>query len=474
MAGYFSYPDSPAHVSTKPPGSSDSVTAMMNIYSPPPPPASRNKFWTELNKRLGTTLNLSMVPDSDYGGKFATMIAGDDLPDIMMIAAGQPKRPQLLQARFQPLTEHLSGDAVKDYPFLANIPTDAWKTTVYNGEIYGLALPRPIVGSITFLRTDIAEKRGLDPAPKNYADFLTLCKGLSDTKDSRWALGDPGTTLAYIQEMLKIPNTWSEQGGKFTAVYTTDEYRKAISSVRDLIKAGAFHPDWPSSTTVQRKDWFGAGKTAINYDAASSWGAYLSAYRPANPQMTLVGLPNVGYDGGTGSHRPGATSYALVSLRKAAPGRIKELLRIANWLAAPFGTDAYLFRKYGLKNVDYTVQKGLPSYTDLGKSEMTVPIAYIADAPPVLGPDDATLIRAQYKYQQDVVPLVIKDPTSGIYSDTAVTKAGDLGTPLSDVQTRYFQGRADLSDWDDAVKKWRSDGGDQIGAEYEKSFALAN
>ena len=53
--------------------------------------------------------------------------------------------PELLRAKFADLTEHLSGDAVKEYPFLANLPTESWRTCVFNGGIYGLPVPRAAV-----------------------------------------------------------------------------------------------------------------------------------------------------------------------------------------------------------------------------------------------------------------------------------------------------------------------------------------
>jgi MFS family permease len=60
---------------------------------------------------------------------------GDDLPDIIHFpgglnafvgAAGTANLPQFLQTRSADLTPYLAGDAIKDYPFLAAIPTYAW------------------------------------------------------------------------------------------------------------------------------------------------------------------------------------------------------------------------------------------------------------------------------------------------------------------------------------------------------------
>ena len=52
--------------------------------------------------------------------------------------------PQFLEQQGADLTPYLSGDAIKDYPALANIPTRAWKNSgsVYNGKV--IMVPKPL------------------------------------------------------------------------------------------------------------------------------------------------------------------------------------------------------------------------------------------------------------------------------------------------------------------------------------------
>ena len=46
---------------------------------------------------------------------------------------------------------------------------------------------------------------------------------------------------------------------------------------------------------------------------------------------------------------------ATTALKKASSDRIQELLRICNWLAAPFGSQEDLLLSYGLADTDYTL-----------------------------------------------------------------------------------------------------------------------
>ena len=146
------------------PGKGETLTGMANIYYAVPPGPDRNSYWAGLNKRMGIDLKLQMVSNADYIQKFATTIAGNELPDMLQTPNGSPppvpNLPQLLDKRFTNLTEHLSGDAIKEYPNLANVPTRTWKSSIYNGGIYGIPIPRGAIGNYHFIRQDLFEAAG--------------------------------------------------------------------------------------------------------------------------------------------------------------------------------------------------------------------------------------------------------------------------------------------------------------------------
>ncbi|MBK0296872.1 hypothetical protein IAE22_33805, partial [Bacillus sp. S34] len=95
-----------------------------------------------------------------FDTKFATMTAGNDIPNIVefLTFAMPPRFPQLLDAKFSDLSEYLSGDAVKEYPNLANIPTPSWRSPRINGKIYGVPEHRPPFGSVMICRPDLIEQ----------------------------------------------------------------------------------------------------------------------------------------------------------------------------------------------------------------------------------------------------------------------------------------------------------------------------
>ena len=101
--------------------------------------------------------------------------------------AWRPTSRQLLEKRFTNLTEHLSGDAIKDYPNLANIPTRTWKSAIYNGGIYGIPIPRGAIGSYNFIRQDLFEAAGVSTEPKSYDELVDAGEGADRPEEA--ALG---------------------------------------------------------------------------------------------------------------------------------------------------------------------------------------------------------------------------------------------------------------------------------------------
>lgn len=466
MAVYYGYPrDLVNAVSGKPGDGAGDVTVFTNMFNPVPPGVGSNRYWQELNGRLGANLKITMTPSGDYLNKLSTVIAGGDLPDTMLISASLANRSDILVRLCADLTEFVSGGAVKDYPFLANIPTDAWVSTVYGGTIRAIPIPRAIEGTIMFSRADLIQQRGLNPNPGSYQEFVDLAKGLTDAKAKRWAFGAVKGVIVFIGSMLGVPNQWRQEGGKFTSEYETAERKRAVGLAADLAKQGLFHPD-AIGGNLNLRDLFGNGTIALNADGYAAWDLMANTYKVA-----VGGVPEPGFDGGQGVHRAGTTAFAITAFKKADKARIQQLLRICDWLATPLGTSEYMFRKYGVEGVHYTWQNDVPVLTTLGRTEVKLPLEYVVDAPHILGPGPRDRVDTQRAYQSRVIPKVLRNAADGLYSDTAVNKAGQLSKIIDSAELDIVSGRRPLDYWDEAVAQWRRTGGDQIRAEYEKALA---
>lgn len=471
-AAFRNFPvDRPKSVEEKP-GNGETLTGMANIYYAVPPGPSKNSYWAGLNEKLGVDLKLQMVGNADYEQKFATTIAGNELPDMMQMRV-VANFPSLLEKRFTSLDEHLSGDAVKDYPNLANVPTRTWKSAVYNGKLYGIPIPRGAVGGYNFIRQDLFEAKGVSPEPKSFDELLETCKELTDPKKRQWAFGRWDQVRSFVRIQNDEPNGWLNEGGKLTNAYETEQFKQTVADRTKLWKAGVVHPD-SFSDAMPFKQYFNGGTVAINaMDGYPGWTQYILD-NASNPKFKLGLMPVYQREGGDlASWHFGSGVYSITAMKKQDdPEKIKLMLRVLNWLAAPFGTEEYAYRLYGEEGVDHTVDKnGNPALTKKGTANAVLPIRYLADAPyAVYQPGRPKDADTQHAYQSKVIPGGKSNPTVGLFSNTSANENATIDKNFNDGVNQIVQGRKPIDTLADLVKTWKSEGGDKIRDEYQKQL----
>lgn len=473
--GYRHFPSDPVKAFPDgPPAKGPAINIMNLIFNPVPPPVESNTMWQALNTYIGCDLNFEITPVGDYPQKFAVTLAGGDLPDAMLMLPpdqNSAATPDMLDILFEDLTPHLSGDNIRDYPYLANIPADSWAPCVRNGGIYALPMPRPVSGGPTYTRLDLFKKKDLDPNPKTWREFFQLCKDITDPGAHQYALGDPTTAWNLLMQMQGAPNWWREENGRFTHYYETEECKQALDAVHQLKKAGVMHPD-AFSVLGKFKDWFGNGQIVMHPDAPAAWNDLHTTYGPISKGLDVGYMMPPNWDSSTpGGQWQGRANYATLIIKKAPKARIKQILRAMNALAAPFGTDGYLLRKYGVRGADHTAKGPDPVLTPKGTAEVTLPTIFATDSPFTLYyPQKPEIVSDQYAFQKEAVKRLIPNPTEALYSATDAKMSKVFNTKLDDLRKGVMQGRSPLGDWDDAVKDWRAKAGDKMRAEFEQAW----
>lgn len=473
-AGYLHYPADPVKAFPDgPPAKGDGIDIMTLIFNPVPPPVDSNTMWQALNKSVGCDINFQITPVGDYPNKFAVTIAGGDLPDAMLMLPpdqNSAATPDMLNALFEDLSEHLAGDNIRDYPYLANIPTASWAPCVRNGGIYALPMPRPLPGGGNYIRLDVTDKLGVDPNPATWREFVQLCKDVTDPKNNRYAMSDPVTAWNFAMQAQKAPNKWRQEGSKFTWMYETEEAKQATDAVRQLTKAGLMHPD-AYSVLGKHKEWFGTGRTVMNPDAPVAWNDYYTLYAAGTKGFEIGSMLAPAWDSGTGGQWQGSANFATLIIKKAPKARIKQILRAMNALASPFGTDGYLLRKYGVQGPGHTLKGSDPVLTSQGQSEVYLPTIFATDAPGALYyPAKPDIVPDQYAFQKEAAKRLIPNDAEPLYSPTDSKMSKLLQTTIDDTRKGIMQGRVPLSEWDDVIKNWRKEAGDQIRAEFEQAW----
>ena len=465
----------------RPPSTGGKVSVAILTYSPPVPERGQNKYWQELERRLGLTYDATLIPPDAYREKTAVLIAGGSLPDLTFVE--QLNAPDLLRAvdqgAFLDLTAALSGDRLKEYPNLAKIPDYAWKNVKIKGKIYGVPSPRFIPDRALLYRDDWAQKVG--PAqPKNADEFRQLLQNMThgdpdgNGRADTFGIGSWGTfvlDLPFFQNMFRTPNEWRlNPDGTLTNTVETEEFKAAVAYVKQLWEAGLFHPDSLSQTVQQTKDGFSGGKFGAYLDGWTALATQRDTLRNLDRQKTASILVPPGHDGGKGvtDNSQGFFGFAAIPAKLGREeARVKELLRVCDYCCAPFGSEESVFLRYGLPGVHHEIRDGIPVLTDAGKSEIGA-LSNIARRNDIFFyptyPEDARLMQSLCR---DQMAIGVDNPVISVISPTFVAKAGELNQLRIDRLIAIVSGRQPFSALDDYIREWRSRGGDQMRKEYQ-------
>jgi len=474
-SAYFaSFPANPATFLSSPPGAGGAVEGF-TIANSAMKPAASNPHWQAVNTLLGVDLKVTGAPIGDFSKKFIAMSAGDLLPDFSCILPGEtPQLAALLDAKFADLTDHLAGDAVKDYPALANIAAYNWAGAVSGQRIRMIPSPRFALFRQYLVRTDITQAAGIDPEPRSGAELAALLAALTDPPRKRFATISAKGLLDMVCEMMGVPNSWAvDDAGTFTRMYEDPRFPEALQFVADAWRQEQIHPEAFTPNLSTNATALYATDQSPLFPATPEFASIAIAAHEADPTARTEAITLHPWDGGEAPVQRwlGPGTFYFIGVRKADPERVKEILRIIDALASPFGTAEYLTIKYGRQGSDFTFTDGTVTLTDEGKANSLQPLAYLGAPAQVHYSTDAEAAKLQYEAEATAMEHKVARPNTGLESKTNESKGSQLDRVVSDAIAGIITGRTKVDTWPTVVSTWRSSGGDAIRSEYEQSWA---
>jgi len=479
----------------QPTGDGSEVSIFLNLPGGPPPPLDQNPAWQAWNKALSVSLTFQFYAFADLAPRFATLVAGNELPDIIgtLVRQDIPLSPELFAAKAADLTPYVSGDAIKDYPNLAALPTRSWKSMVFDNKIYGAPVPTPYSQFFWWplIHQELLDANGISQ-PKTTDDYKKLMVQLTRPQQNQYGILSQGgyqysydmnTGNGWYPSMFGAPNLWAvDSSGKFTHVWETEGYKEALAFSVDLYKAGVFHPDTANLNVVTAAQAFEARHgalvvTGLRPDFWDIRGTAAEGLQPPNNVNLLTPPAAAGFKPQYYNGRP---AFSIAFLKKAPEARIKMLLRVLDYIAAPFGSEEYLLINYGIKGRDWQPDdKGNPVTTKTGQVDMagisTGAVSFLSTLTGryqvLYSPADPGFAKRIQGFQQILAPISVEDASLGLYSATQATRGVQLIQPFGDGITDIVTGRRPLSDLGGLVTAWRSNGGDTSRSEYERAYA---
>lgn len=469
----------------KTPGSGGTVSAFTITYGPPPTPMKDNVWHQAVNKALGVTLEPTIVPSQNFGEKLVTTIASGQIPDLTTNEPsyrGRAARKFMPQGVFWDLRELIGGDKVKEYPNLALVPEYAWRNSRIEGAIYGVPNFRnqEIGGTIAY-RKDWATKGGMPDKPKDIDEMFEWLKALkAGGGEKTYPLATIDQTFNFCGlQVYKAPNNWRlEKDGSLTKDLETDEYEKGLVFANKLWKAGLVHPDVLTLTpnSAEYSGYFTAGRVGIvngSIDAYFGTTGLFAMLKQQDPDAEGDVLIPPGWNGGVGLIPPDLGFYGMLSIPSSVKdkGRVAELLRIIDFLAAPVGSKEYYLTHYGVEGHNYEFKDGVPVASTDPKIGAESFLSFLAAFNtgyffPNAG-DDALTCQ---KYAEQMSKAFVADPTAGLDSPTSFSKGDALAQIIQNYTQAIVTGRKPVSALDEMRDRWKAGGGDQMREEFQKAL----
>ncbi|MDQ0406636.1 extracellular solute-binding protein [Streptomyces sp. NPDC000349] len=455
-------------------GKGGRVTVMSPFWGSPP--KEDNAYYRAMNDLVGVDVAWQNQDGNTYDQKLGAVLASSEVPDVVVVPGWNMtgRIPSAIIGKFADLGPHLSGDAVKAYPNLAAIPTDAWRRSIFGDKLRGLPMPSSYVTAIVPLyRRDVFEREGYE-VPGSCDEFMALAKDATSAKAKRWACLDMKWTAFNAFGVLSGNEKslgWNEVDGKLVYRIETDEYLEALEWTRKLFAAGVVHPDarLGKSNAADPGPKFAAGEFLVYNQDASQWWSRTAEQATQNPEFEIWGMDIFGHDGGAPTlwaQNP-ASIFAFVS-KKASESVIRDVLAVANVTAAPYGTKEYMATNYGVEGTHYTVKDGVPTKTDQGNIDVLNAFVMVASpAATIAHPDFPEVARGQVEWQQRM-GAVTKKPAFYGMQITEPARYTNLANDFEQLEDDIVRGRKKIGDMQQAVADWKSKGGDKLRDWYRK------
>jgi putative aldouronate transport system substrate-binding protein len=473
---YTQYPASPARTVTTPPGSGGEITTMQINFGAPPP--ASNSWQEELDKQLNAKIKATLVSDSDLAQKTQTFIAGGDIPDLFYLHL--QKVPAALkyvqQGAFLELSKYIGGAAGKEFPNLAALPEITWRNSAIGGGLYGVprAVPAANTGQPLFRGDWLTKLGGAEPTD---ADSLyAMLKAFSTGGNYAFGAITPWDQ-EFVLSMFRVPNSWKQNSdGTLVKDIETDEFEAALEYLAKLWKDGGFHPNAPSNDWSAAQDLWTSGKTGFfggNILASMTYlrgtpikgvADMVASIRPFIAPGRTSGAKPTFYEGPAGYG-----IFAIPAKLEKDEKKVRELLGVLNFFAAPFGSEEFTLINYGVLGHNYTMKNGIPTPSQ--------DPARLAELSPqyLPSPGEATIYipgppnqsQQVQKYFEQVQPNLVADPTMTKVSQTNIAKGNSLLEMIKDNFKQFITGRRPLTELQDFRKTWRAQGGDAVRREFQ-------
>ncbi|MCR2807292.1 extracellular solute-binding protein [Paenibacillus soyae] len=436
------------------------------------------EIYKRLEERTNTDLTLTWVPSTTYSDKLSATVASGELPSAILVL--DQKLPYIVNSVRSGMFWEI-GPYLKDYPNLGRMSDIALNAISIDGKVYGLYRERDLARDGLMLRKDWLDNLGLKE-PATIDEYYEVLKAFVQNDPDQNGKADT-TGLAEQQvaagwrAMLAWhggPADWELKDGKASPAHLSPAYMDTMKFYKKLYDEKLINLDF-----AVVKD----GKQLINGATAGSWIANLNDAQGIEESVKKV-VPTGAItmvnalEGPADLRSPGGSgSYGLFMIPKTSVKTEEELKAVLNFFDKVSDEDMQNMLINGLEGRQFTLENG--QYVKTTDSKMLVEygmgdstqLAVLRDKITTYG---GPLVHMRNEMWQKNAEIAVSNPFQPFISDTYSERGSELNKIIEDARIKFIMGLIDEAGWNDAVAKWRKDGGDKIIEEYTQAYKAVN
>lgn len=468
---------------------------MLNTYFASDAPDPEHPIFKMLEEATGTKFDITWIPAAGYAERMVLTLASKEMP-MVINAKDETRKPLMIDAQRAGLFWELTDELLSEFPNLAQLNKDVNNNLKVDGKLYGLQQERAIGRENIIFRADWIEKLGLETP--NTLEALEKClyafaqqdpdgDGVEDTYGLYLSEGYVRSLADWLCIAHGGANGWAiSEDGSFTPTFETEEYKKGLEYLRKWYADGILNPDYVAVTSSQEvQDAFMAERSGLIMVAALDDALKLSSLFDVAPDAVIDVVP-YSYDlEGRPFVRAGLGHSGAIMFTKSGIKDEETLRKVLAVFDVINDVDAEPFQTmvWGLEDVHYTRnEKGQIVQTAEQKQKRNDEInnfvqlrsfndyrAYFNDNAVV-----SDLQASIWNAWNANASYAVSNPVNGFISDTYVDMGTDLDTIWQDAVNMYIMGEFDMAEYDAEIARWHAEGGDDVIAEYEECYIVAN
>lgn len=334
--------------------------------------AGKTEFAKELAKRTGVDVEYIHPAAGQDGTALGLLIASGDMPDMIETSwkdyNGGGKK-NIEEGTIIALNDYIDEYAPNFKKYLEEHPEIDKMIKTEDGTYYCFPFirgdDRLLISAGPLYRRDWAQKAGLD-APKNTEDITEILRAYKAAGVKK-PLSITSGNLGTFMNNFSTKESFYYQDGKVVYGPLTEQYKKAVTTMREWYKEGLLDNNYVSVDDNTIKSQVLNGETGMAYaSGGGGLGSWLDTMEAQGKEFDMVGFTNtavgeVGEDKAMYNVENNYVGYGSVAITTSCENPAAAVA----WLDYGYSEEGHMLYNFGIEGVSYEEKDGEYIFTDL-------------------------------------------------------------------------------------------------------------